>query len=711
MQRPSFPRSLSLIITALVALAVGAGAHAQSLGGDHVKATLAPQTDGATPGSTIYVAVVQQIDKSWHTYWKNPGDAGEPTKIIWTLPAGWRAGDIVWPAPKRLPVGPLMNYGFEGEAVLASPIEVPAGARVGDVAHIAAKVQMLVCAEVCVPQDANLTLDVPIVAGAAPANPLWGPKIAAALAAAPKDAGLAATFQLSGGALKLAVAGAPLAGRSGAGAYFFPDTPGLIDHAKPQSIDLGSQGLTFAAPIGDALKQGPAPAAISGVVATADGAAFQVSAAPGPPPPGSGGLGAPAETRKLGLALAAVFAFAGGLILNLMPCVFPILSMKAASLIARPHAAGAARAEGVAFLGGVLAAFLALAAVIIALRGAGQAVGWGAQLQPAVVTAGLSLVLLAAALDLSGVFEIGASLQGLGGGLAGRAGLIGSAFTGALAVVVAAPCTAPFMGPALGYALTQPALPALIVFAALALGFAAPFTLLAFSPALLKRLPKPGPWMDVTKKALAFPMYGAAAWLLWVLAAQTDRGSLAAAFAAAVLVGLAAWIFGVAQRRAAVAGRARAVFALSGVAVALAVAVLVIAPFGPPPAAASANAAVAAGIPSEPWSPERVAALRAAGKPVFVDFTAAWCVTCQVNEQVAINTAEAVRAFQRTGAVYLKADWTNRDAAIAKALADQGRVGVPLYLVYAPGDAAPKVLPQLLTPGLVAQALDAAKRG
>ena len=717
MSRSRFPAPLRLLLAVLFAAGVGLAAHAQplppgaGLGGDHVKATLAPQTDGAAPGSTLYVAVVQQIDKGWHTYWKNPGDAGEPTKITWTLPGGWRAGDIVWPAPKRLPVGPLMNYGFEGEAVLPVPIEVPASAKVGDVAHIAAKVQMLVCAEVCVPQDASLTLDVPVVAGAAPPNPLWGPRIAAALAAAPKEAGLAATFQLANGTVKLAVAGPPLAGRSGAGAYFFPDTPGVIDHAKPQSIDLGPQGLTFAAPVGDTSRQGQAPGVISGVVVMADGAAFQVSAKPGPPPPGSSGLGAPVEAPKLGLALAALFAFAGGLILNLMPCVFPILSMKAASLIARPHTAAAARAQGLAFLAGVLAAFLGLAGVIIALRGAGEAVGWGAQLQPAIVTAGLSLVLLAAALDLSGVFEIGASLQGLGGGLAARGDLIGSVFTGALAVVVAAPCTAPFMGPALGYALTQPALPALAVFAALALGFAAPFTLIAFTPALLKRLPKPGAWMDVAKKVLAFPMYGAAAWLIWVLAAQTDRGSLAAAFAAAVLVGLAAWIFGAAQRRAASGAGARGVFALSGVAVALAVAVLALAPFGPAPQTAAAGAVVAAGVPSEPWSPERVAALRAAGKPVFVDFTAAWCVTCQVNEQVAINTAEAIHAFQRTGAVYLKADWTNRDAAIAKALADQGRVGVPLYLVYAPGDGAPKVLPQLLTSGMVAQALDQAKKG
>ena len=557
------------------------------------------------------------------------------------------------------------------------------------------------------PQDANLSVDVPVVAGAAPANPTWGAAIAAALAAAPKPSGLAATYQLSGATLKLALAGPALAGLSGADAYFYPETPGLIDQAKPQAIDLGAQGLTFSATAGDVLTKGPASANVSGVVETADGHAFEVSAPPGPPPPQSGGLGPPAQTAQMGLAIAALFAFLGGLILNLMPCVFPILSMKAASLIGRPHEAGAARAQGIAFLIGVLGAFLALAGVIIALRGAGQAVGWGAQLQPAVVTAALALILLAAALDLSGVFEIGASLQGLGGGLASRADLLGAVFTGALAVVVAAPCTAPFMGPALGYALTQPALPALAIFTALALGFAAPFTLLAFSPALLRRLPRPGPWMDVMKKVLAFPMYAAAAWLLWVLAAQTDRGSLAAALAAAVMVGLAAWIFGAAQRRSASGKRARTVFALAGLSAALAVAAVAAAPFGAP-ASSGAVTPIAAGIPTEPWSPERVASLRAAGKPVFVDFTAAWCVTCQVNEQTAINTGEAVKAFQRTGAVYLKADWTNRDDAIAKALADQGRVGVPLYLVYGAGGGAPKVLPQLLTSGLVASALDAA---
>src|SRR5580692_1749399 len=607
MQRLAVLKTICLTFGALFLCAIAGASQAQSLGPQHVKPVLAAQTQGAAPGSTLYVALIQTIDKGWHTYWRNPGDAGEPTKITWTLPAGWRAGDIVWPAPKRLPVGPLMNYGYEDQAVLATPIEVPADAKVGETAHIAAKAQMLVCADICVPQDADLTLDVPITAGGGAADPTWGAAITSALAAAPKPSGLAATYQLAGTTLKLAVAGPALAGLSGADAYFYPETPGLIDQAKPQAIDLGAQGLTFATTAGEDLKT--PPASIAGVVETADGHAFEVSAAAGPPPPQSGGLGPPAQTAQLGLAAAALFAFLGGLILNLMPCVFPILSMKAASLIARPHEAGTARAQGIAFLVGVLGTFLALAGGTIALRGAGQAVGWGAQLQPDIVTAALALILLAAALDLSGVFEIGASMQGLGGGLAARADLIGGVFTGALAVVVAAPCTAPFMGPALGYALTQPAVPALAIFSALALGFAAPFTLLAFSPALLRRLPKPGAWMDVLKKALAFPMYAAAAWLVWVVAQQTDAVSLALVFAAAVLTGLTAWIFGAAQRRAASGRKAWTVFALSGLASALAVAAIAAAPYGPPPAASNASVAVAAGIPSEPWSPDRVVAL------------------------------------------------------------------------------------------------------
>ena len=391
-----------------------------------------------------------------------------------------------------------------------------------------------------------------------------------------------------------------------------------------------------------------------------------------------------------------------------MPCVFPVLSMKAAALAGHGGESGAARAQGLAFLAGVLIAFLGLAGALIAARGAGGAIGWGFQLQSPWVVTALGLIMLAAGLNLSGLYEIGTSVQGLGGGLASRGGLAGSAATGVLAVVVAAPCTAPFMGPALGYALTQPAAAALAVFLALGLGFAAPFTLLAFSPALMRRLPRPGAWMDVLKQALAFPMYAAAAWLAWVLAQQSGPPGLARMLAAAVVLGLAAWLLGLSQRRRAEGRGGRNVLALAGVALALCVAAVAGARDARHTRASAPPAVASSPLASQPYSPERLAALRAEGRPVLVNFTAAWCVTCQVNERVAFSSAEVAAAVRRTGATYLVADWTNRDAVIGKALADQGRIGVPLYLVYGARGAPPKILPQLLTPAIVVEALNAA---
>jgi thiol:disulfide interchange protein DsbD len=364
----------------------------------------------------------------------------------------------------------------------------------------------------------------------------------------------------------------------------------------------------------------------------------------------------------------------------------------------------------VAFLGGVLASFLGLAIALLAARGAGAAVGWGFQLQSPLAVSLLGLVMLAAALNLSGLFEIGTSAQGLGAGLASRGDMVGSAFTGALAVVVAAPCTAPFMGPALGFALTQPIPVTLLVFAALGLGFASPFVLLSLSPALIRALPRPGPWMSVFKKALAFPMYAAAAWLAWVLAQQAGPDGLARLLAAAIALARAAWIFGIAQRRAAVRADRGAMALAAGAFIGLAGAVSLVAVggYGPP---AQATARIPAGaLASEPWSEAKLAELRAAHRPILVNFTAAWCVTCQVNERVAFSTPEVAEAFKRSGAAYLVGDWTNRDGAIADALGRSGRIGVPLYLVYGADGGEPKVLPQLLTPQLVAQALEQAAR-
>jgi thiol:disulfide interchange protein DsbD len=704
---------MKVLLVLLALLAPAVASQAQSVRTPHVTTQLVSQTAGVAPGSTAWLAVILTPDKGWHTYWRNPGDAGEATKITWSLPAGWRPGDIVWPAPKRLPVGPIMNYGYDGPAVLAAPVEIPASAQPGAPAVLAAQVDYLVCAQVCVPGTAKVSLSLPVTANAPPSDPTFGKTVTDALASAPKPAGLAAAYQRRQGAFILAVTGAPLAGHPDSDAYFYPYDDTLIDQAKPQPVERGPDGLTLELPPGAAFAGGkPGPTTIVGVL-TSDGHAWEISAGQGAAPAGAAGLGPPASASRegggLGLPMAIGFAFLGGLILNLMPCVFPILAMKAAALA---HSAGhAARREGIAYFAGVIIAFAVLAGLLIAARTAGQAVGWGFQLQSPLTVSLLSLVMLGAALNFSGVFEIGTSLQGLGAGIETQGRFVGAALTGALAVVVAAPCTAPFMGPALGFALTQQPPTALGVFLALAAGFAAPFTLLAFLPGLTSRLPRPGPWMDGLRKALAFPMYGAAAWLLWVLAQQTGPMGLARLLAAGVTLGACGWLFGIGQRRRADGAGGASAFAGSAVCLVLALAAVGFGPFDAEARTGQPPVQRAGALIAQPWSPERLASLRAAGTPVLVNFTAAWCVTCQANEQVALSSAEVAEAMKRAGAVYLVADWTNRNAAIAKALAEQGRESVPLYLYYARGAAQPKVLPQLLTPDMVAAAVEGQAAG
>ena len=551
------------------------------------------------------------------------------------------------------------------------------------------------------PEDSTLTLDLPVTATGASEDAKWGQAIATALAAAPKPAGLAAVFQARPVAVSLAVTGVALKGADKAGAYFYPFDSTVIDHARPQAIERGPEGLTLTLTPGYAFQGGKTPASVAGVLAVG-GRSYEIAATPGTLPAGASGLGPPparaAGAADLGLAAAALFALLGGLILNLMPCVFPILAMKAASLAGHGGEQAAARRQGLAFGAGVVATFLALAGGLIALKAAGSAVGWGFQLQSPPVVAVLALLMLGVALNLSGLFEVGTSLQGAGTGLASRGGLAGAFFTGALAVIVAAPCTAPFMGPALGWALTQTPVAALTVFLALGVGFALPFVLVAFVPGLLSRLPRPGPWMEVFRKALAFPMYGAAAWLAWVLAQQAGGEDLAKLFAGAVLVGLAAWLAGLAQRRAAAGGQALSLTLGAGLAAGLALALVV----WPQDKAAE--------LRSEPYSPARLEALRAEGRPVFVNYTAAWCVSCQVNDKVALSTPQVRSAFARHKVAYLKADWTKRDATIAAVLASHGRAGVPLYLVYGSGGGDGVILPSILTPDIVVKAVEAADK-
>jgi thiol:disulfide interchange protein DsbD len=709
----AFVLNMGLYVFALTLAGLSGPASAAVVDTGHVKAELIVSSE-AVPGGEVMVALRQTIAKDWHTYWRNPGDAGQATTLDWRLPKGWQAGQIIWPTPKRLPLGTLMNYGYEGEVLLPVSITVPADAKPGQRVSLKSEAGFLVCKDICIPEQASLTVDVVVAAGTPKIDARAAKAISDTLTAAPKLAGLKAVMARDQGAVKLSITGAPLAGGNFPDAYFFAFDSTLLDHAKPQLIERGPQGLTLTLPAGFGFKTGPAPTALAGVIDLGSNA-YEIEAKAGEPLPGAAGLGAPTAKDKapeaMSLPLAVLFAFLGGLILNLMPCVFPILSMKAAALTAHGGNPSETRAQGLAFLAGVVATFLALAGALIAAKAAGAAVGWGFQLQSPPVVAVLCLVMLLTALNLSGLFEVGAGLQGAAGSssLAARSGLAGAFFTGVLAVVVAAPCTAPFMAGAIGFALTQGTAAALLIFLFLGLGLAAPFTALAFSPSLTKRLPRPGLWMERLKQALAFPLYGTAAWLAWVFALQAGTNGLAFLLAASVAVAFAAWLYGLAQRSSLVGGKPRLSLILALLSVLAAGGLIYGASKMPAPVASTAPEETAE-LTSEPFSPERLAALRAEGRPVLINFTAAWCITCQVNDRAALSRPAVAALIKSSNAVYMVGDWTNRDGIIAKALAEQGRAGVPLYLVYGVGGRAPVILPQLLTEGAVIEALEAAAK-
>ncbi|NIF23721.1 protein-disulfide reductase DsbD family protein [Candidatus Pantoea multigeneris] len=399
---------------------------------------------------------------------------------------------------------------------------------------------------------------------------------------------------------------------------------------------------------------------------------------------------------------AILAAFLGGIILNVMPCVFPVISLKALSLLKHHERPGAARAEGLAFLAGVVVTMLLLAGVLFALRAAGTSIGWGFQLQSPVVIAILALIMLAAALNLLGVFEVGLSVQRVGQVSGNRGGLWGSALTGALAIVVATPCTAPFMASAVGYAVVQPPVVGLAVFLSLALGFAAPFTLISFFPALGRRLPRSGAWMVRLKQALAFPMLGAVAWLVWVADRQGGAAALATLLACAVLLSCAAWLYGIAQQRHMLGRSHKVLYAVTALFV-----VLVAAPLTTLTTVATSESQVA-DVASTPWTPQTVAAEKGKGKAIFVNFTASWCITCQVNERTTLSTAAVKEAMAKSGAIYMIADSTKYNPDVDDALSEFGRGGLPLYVVYPANGGKPVVLPQVLTPSIVINALNQA---
>lgn len=672
--------------------------------------------DGVVPGRTIALGLLIDHQPGWHTYWKNPGDAGLPTTFAWTLPAGVSAGEIAWPTPQRVPLGPLMNYGYDGRLLLPVPISIPPGFA-AEALEIALRAEWLVCKDICIPEGGEFALRVPARAASAS----HAAEFDAAKAAIPvtlPDA--TASAEVAAGALKLRVTGLPPSWK-GRELAFFPEVGGVIHNAALPRARWDGEAWLAELPLDPQRSAGPstipavltAPGAIAGVqievavagewpavgaaaAAPSSGAAASAGqdGAGGPAPPG-----AAAASGALGLPLALLFAVAGGALLNLMPCVFPVLSLKVLGFA--QHAGERARllAGGLAYAAGVVVSFLALAGLLLALRAGGEQLGWGFQLQSPLVVAALAALFTIIGLNLAGVFEFGQMLPDRLATMQLRHPLADSALTGVLAVAVAAPCTAPFMGAALGFAVTLPAPQALAVFGALGIGMALPYLAASAWPALARALPRPGPWMATFKGLMAFPMFATVVWLIWVLGQQAGIDAVAALLGTLVALAFLAWgLGGVAHAR-----RTRS--ALGGVGALLLAAALA---WTLPALRSDAGAAMAAADGDwQPWSAERVAAATGSGQAVFVDFTAAWCVTCQFNKRTTLADARVDAAFAERRVLRLRADWTRRDDAITAELARLGRSGVPVYALYAPGGGAPTLLSEILSVDEVRGALAA----
>jgi thiol:disulfide interchange protein len=716
-------RALKVWLFALVLASPAAFALSGStVATDNVKARLVSEVKAVGPGQVFWVALELNIRDGWHAYWRNPGDSGEATKLTWQLPPGFTAGDIVWTTPHRFEIAPLVNYGYAKHAMHLVQITAPKDLKAGMPVTLSAKASWLVCSDVCIPEDAALQLQLPAGAAAGGIDAVESPLFTAARAELPSAQPAPISAAIRGDQLVITLGkewGATLSQIQSLS--FFPYAEGGIEYAAPQKLTRAKDQVELSMKVG---YQPPKAGAIRGVLIATEqngnqsdsvpieiaadfsgAGADQVKAAPRfAPLTESKPLTQSSREPQHSLIVLMLLAAVGGLILNLMPCVFPVLSIKAISVVeqAKKHP-GVVRIKGLVFAAGVISSMLALAAVLLGLRAGGEEIGWGFQLQSPLFVTLLIYLLLAVGLNLSGVFEFGGGLAGVGDGLTHGDGYRASFFTGLLTTLVATPCTAPFMAPALGAALTQPAINALCIFAALGVGLSLPFVLLSFAPWMRRVLPRPGAWMDTLKQVFAFPIYASAAWLLWVLSHETSTFGLGAALAGVVLIGLAAWAY---QKSNSSSGGSKVTVLVTAV-VALLVAIILPVRFADVAAASTGDSAAAKPGDDEwqPYSAARVAELSAAGKPLLVNFTASWCLTCLVNERNAFSDSAVQAIFRDKKVTLMKGDWTNRDPAITHALAAFGRAGVPLYVVYnsKPGSE-PLVLPQLLTAGVVQSA-------
>jgi thiol:disulfide interchange protein len=707
-----------LLFGSLVSLAglAGTAALAAPVKTDHVTAELVTDRSAVNPGESLQVGLRMQHIPHWHTYWRNPGDSGLPTTLQWTLPPGSSTGDIEWPAPKRLPIGPLVNYGYEGELLLPMRFTAPATALPGSTLTLRAQATWLVCKDICIPENATLELQLPVVAGGT--MPGSTPH-----AAAFERADAQQPVALRNWTVRAQTAGRDvlltMEPKDSAAAvalpevHVFPFAEQVLEPARHEAYRTATgyavklallDGAKLPATLdGIAVLQDPASRAWGGAQRAAEFSAAVETVTAVVVPEGATKLGStPAAlpvalkgSADMSLLLALALAFVGGMVLNLMPCVFPVLSIKLLSLAQQNDDRQHLRAHALAYTAGVVLSFVALAGGLIALREAGSAIGWGFQLQEPGVVFVLALLFFLIGLNLVGAFELGNVLpQGLAQWRSRRPAADAFA-SGVLAVVAASPCTAPFMGAALGFAITQSAPVGLGVFAVLGLGMALPYALLALLPGWRAKLPRPGVWMLRLKQVLAFPMFATVVWLVWVLGQQAGIDGAAMALMALVGVAFLVWSAGLPAARGAV-GRVVSVAALAGLLV-----------WSWPTLLPAPSAGAHRGDTSSNWIAYDEAVIAehvAQGRPVFVDFTAAWCVSCQVNKRLVLNSGSTQAAFAKANVVLMRADWTHRDERITAALARLGRNGVPVYLLIRPGRE-PLLLPEVLTGGLVREAL------
>ncbi|MFT4631973.1 MAG: thiol:disulfide interchange protein/DsbC/DsbD-like thiol-disulfide interchange protein [Crocinitomicaceae bacterium] len=688
---------------------------AQASTGDrsNVQISLISEVTAIAPGEPFWVLLRQKIRPGWHTYWRNPGDSGAPTEIDWELPAGFTAGDIQWPFPERIAYGPLMNFGYSDE-VLYPVLITPPASLTNEAIEMRARVGWLVCADICIPEDAIVSLTLPTATGPsanvkAPIGAVNQSLFQQARQRVPADAGFSASWAIKGTHVIVSIPAMGGDADQVESVQYFPYRDGVIDNPAPQILTLNRQGLTLT------LEQGwdfSETASMQGIIIVREqvgsgidkrlvASAFTIS-------PTLIGTQPPSTASEITVISAMFFAFLGGVILNLMPCVFPVLSIKILSLVQQLGAdTGKVRAHGWVYLIGVVLSFMLIAGLLIGLRAGGAQIGWGFQLQSPWVIGLLVYLFFLIGLNLSGYFEIGASMMGIGESLVKRQGYTGSFLTGVLATVVAAPCTAPLMASAVGFALTQSNVVALTIFACLGLGMAAPYVILCYSPALLKALPRPGNWMVSFKEFLAFPMYATAVWLVWVLTQQAGSAGVLGVLGGVLILVFAIWLTrdvqgGLLKRRLQIS------LALAASVIAFAL------PFQFSAGAGEATIRVEsandlrakgyAGPDYAAYSPTVLSNMRAQG-PVFVNLTAAWCITCKVNEAVALDRVAVRTAFEAADVQYLKGDWTNEDPDITRLLESYGRSGVPLYLLFSDMQGQATVLPQILTEGIVLDAL------